>query len=196
MLSTPDAEFHRSSWQEVQQLIRNNRLDLFLRLPSQLRRYREYCTKLIEVYGSIMAFVMQKRLEWESLTPRGEPFQHVEDYKILYNDWPYGVDTRIVHLVIWTKYELPARPVTAEDPDGDLTPEARGQVNAFVEKTFVSVCGKENVIWFKNWGALKSIHAIEHFHVMLFDPDMEFVRNITEGDVPLAEKVGRPNEIK
>ena len=45
------------------------------------------------------------------------------------------------------------------------------------------------VIWFKNWRSLKSVHAVEHFHVMLFDPDPEFVREITNGDVPLSQKV-------
>lgn len=53
----------------------------------------------------------------------------------------------------------------------------------------MSKCGKENVIWFKNWSSLKSIHAVEHFHVMLYEPDMEFVKQITNDDVPLAEKV-------
>ena len=113
----------------------------------------------------------------------------VDDIKILYNDWPYGIDPCIVHLVVWTKFELESAPVSASNPLGDLTPEARKQINDFVDKTFVSVCGRENVIWFKNWSSLKSIHAVEHFHVMLFDPDMEFVRNITNGDVPLGEKV-------
>lgn len=45
------------------------------------------------------------------------------------------------------------------------------------------------VIWFKNWKSLKSVHAVEHFHVMLKDPDMGFVEVITQGDVPLVEKV-------
>jgi hypothetical protein len=45
------------------------------------------------------------------------------------------------------------------------------------------------VIWFKNWAALKSVRAVEHFHVMLFDPDAEFVREITHGDVPLSRKI-------
>lgn len=93
--------------------------------------------------------------------------------------------------MVWTKFDLPAAPITTENPLGDLEPEVRKRVNAFVDETFVRVCGKESVIWFKNWGSLKSIHAIEHFHVMLFDPDMEFVRNITGGDVPLSEKVDR-----
>ena len=115
--------------------------------------------------------------------------------KILYNDWPYGIDTKIKHLVIWTRFELTAAPVSESNPNGDLTPDARRQINDFVEKTFVSVCGRENVIWFKNWTSLKSIHTVEHFHVMLYNPDMQFVGNITNGDVPLAEKVDRPNEV-
>jgi hypothetical protein len=118
------------------------------------------------------------------------------DMKILYNDWPYGIHPRIKHLVIWTKFELQAAPVSESNPNGDLTPDARRQINDFVEKTFVSVCGKENVIWFKNWNSLKSIHAVEHFHVMLYNPDMQFVSDITNGDAPLAEKVGRPNEVE
>ena len=33
------------------------------------------------------------------------------------------------------------------------------------------------------------MHAVEHFHVMLFDPDPQFIREITHGDVPLSQKV-------
>jgi len=69
-----------------------------------------------------------------------------------------------------------------------LTDKARKEINDFVDKTFGSV-GKENVIWFKNWRSLKSIHAVEHFHVMLFNPDPEFVKEITNGDIPLSQKV-------
>lgn len=76
-------------------------------------------------------------------------------------------------------------------------PETRQQIDDYVDKTFVPRCGKENVIWFKNWAALKSIHAVEHFHVMLFDADgrtREFVRELTGGDVGMSEKVGKPGE--
>jgi hypothetical protein len=114
-----------------------------------------------------------------------------DDMKILFNDWPYGVDERIKHLVVWTKFELASDP---EDPKGDLTPQARQEIDDFVDKTFVSKCGRENTIWFKNWSSLKSIHAVDHFHVMLFDPDPQFVKEITNGDVPLAEKVGKPRQ--
>lgn len=110
------------------------------------------------------------------------------DVKILCNDWPYGVDPAIKHLVVWTKFELP---VSAEEARGDLGPDVRRRIDAFVEDKFRRVCGEERVVWFRNWSALKSVHAVEHFHVMLYDADPEFVRRITGGDVPLAEQVRR-----
>ncbi|KAI7371456.1 hypothetical protein KC354_g552 [Hortaea werneckii] len=184
ILSTPDPQYQRQSWEEVQHLIKTNCLDLFQRVPTNLRRYREFTTKLARDYGSVMAFVMQERLRWRDLKPRGRPFEYLDDYRILHNDWSYGVDPRIVHLVVWTKFDLPSDPVT-----DDLTPQTRHLINSFVDQLFVRKCGSQNVIWFKNWGSLKSIHAVEHFHVMLFDPDESFIDEITDGDVPLAEKI-------
>ena len=96
------------------------------------------------------------------------------------------MDERIVHLVVWTKFKLPADP-TSEI--GDMSAQTREMVDEFVQRTFVSTCGRDNVTWFKNWSSLKSIHAVEHFHVMLYDPDAEFVRRVTNGDRPLFEKV-------
>jgi hypothetical protein len=55
-----------------------------------------------------------------------------------------------------------------------------------------------SVAWFKNWRSLKSVHAVEHFHVMLFDPNMEFVKQITGGHVPMCEQLrqGRIEDVK
>lgn len=44
-------------------------------------------------------------------------------------------------------------------------------------------------MWFKNWAALKSIHAVEHFHVMLNNPDPTVIRHITDGGEPMANKL-------
>lgn len=53
--------------------------------------------------------------------------------KVLYNDWPYGLEPEIVHLVVWTKFGLD------EDPDtGDLTAEMRRQIDEYVDRTFRS----------------------------------------------------------
>ena len=62
------------------------------------------------------------------------------DIKILYNDWPYGVDEKIVHLVVWTKFDLEDDPAT-----DDLTPKARKEIDDFVDQTFRSRVPPEKV---------------------------------------------------
>lgn len=83
------------------------------------------------------------------------------------------------------------------------------KIDQFVEETFCKHVPVENVsnfhralkirsaltrppqvIWFRNWRSLKSVHAVEHFHIMLNRPHAEFIKRITNGDVPLAAKVG------
>lgn len=59
-----------------------------------------------------------------------------------------------------------------------MSPATKEVIEDFVQKTFGEV---EQKIWFKNWGSLKSVHAVEHFHVLLFNPEEEFVRKITAG---------------
>lgn len=158
-----------------------DRVDKFHRKPSELRRYRQFTHHLIKEYGSIMTFMLSERLKWDSINPTGGPFQHDSDIKILFNDWPYGIDPDIVHLVVWTKFEL------EDDPETGLsTPESRGQIAEYVQKTFREKC--RDVVWFKNWQSLKSVKALEHFHVMLYRPDAEFVRDITRGDVAMTDK--------
>ncbi|KAL2877752.1 hypothetical protein SGCOL_006914 [Colletotrichum sp. CLE4] len=187
ILSTPDDAYRRQTWTEVRRLVETNRLDLFQRVPSELRRYRLFIHSLIKEHGSVMNFVLRRRLGWEEgelgSTGGKRPFEEAGDYRILHNDWPYGIDARIVHLVVWTKFELEENPAT-----GDLTERARGEIDRFVEGTFRARTKAGTVIWFKNWRSLKSVHAVEHFHVMLFDPDPAFIREITNGDVPQCEK--------
>ncbi|OCK87353.1 uncharacterized protein K441DRAFT_623160 [Cenococcum geophilum 1.58] len=184
IIGTPDSDYKQLSWQEAQEIIRLNRVDLFRRVPSDLRKYRQHTHKLIKEHGAILNFIVKERLHWPDLKQRGAPFEYPEDIKILYNDWPYGVDDKIVHLVIWTKFDLEEDPATS-----DLTIKARKEIDDFVNKTFRSRVEPENVIWFKNWASLKSVHAVEHFHVMLYNPDMAFVEEITNGDVPMVAKV-------
>ncbi|RYP49731.1 hypothetical protein DL768_004600 [Monosporascus sp. mg162] len=184
IISTPDSEYRASTWEEVQKLVRDNRLDLFQRVPSELRRYLAYTWKLRQEYGSVMNFVLTQRLQWEMpVAPRGKPFEFEEDIKILRNDWPYGIDKRIVHLVVWTKFDLEEDPITT-----DLTDKAREEVEAWAQQKFGSRMPREQFIWFKNWKSLKSVKAVEHFHVMIFNPDPAFIEEITKGDIPLCEK--------
>lgn len=43
---------------------------------------------------------------------------------------------------------------------------------------------EEQCVWFKNPPSLKSVHSVEHIHVMLLDPDPEFIKKVTHGDIP------------
>lgn len=128
-------------------------------------------------------FICQKRLHWvspddleNSLKPiNATPFENPEDYKILYNDWPYAVPHDVTHLVVWLKTPL------ASAPDGNLLPAARVRVQGFVDETFVSPIkakrgfsdGDTLVLWFKNWSALQSVGSLEHFHCLVKGADDE-----------------------
>jgi hypothetical protein len=132
IISTLDSEYEIDSWAVVQQKVAQNRLDLFQRVPSDLRRYLGFSWKLKQDYGSVMNFILNSRLQWTlPITPRGRPFEFDDDIKILRNDWPYGIDRRITHLVVWTKFSLEEDPAT-----GDLTDAARAEIDAYVRKTF------------------------------------------------------------
>jgi hypothetical protein len=102
-----------------------------------------------------MNFMVNVRLQWTDMIPKGRPFEDSSDIKILYNDWPYGIDPDIVHLVVWTKFEL------EDDPDTGLsTPESQREIGEYVQKTF----GRRtsDLVWFKNWKSLKSVHATSY----------------------------------
>jgi hypothetical protein len=202
ILSTRDEDYQRSSWEQVKNFISmlslpltlnritstnlprtaQNNLARFRRVPSDLRRYLEFKSDIQKKYGSMLNYVRQKRLYWPSVTPSGDPpFCNPSDYKILRNDWPYGIDEDITHLVVWTKFLLEADPVT-----DDIAPSARAAIENFVVKFFCDIqsggLDRSRVIWFKNWTSLKSVDGIEHFHVMLYKAEEDFVNQITQGD--------------
>ena len=141
IISTPDTQFRSLSWPEVQHLVTTNRLDLFERVPSNLRYYVEFNWKLKREYGSVMQFILSQRLHWEMpIEAKAAPFQDPDDLKILRNDWPYGIAPGIVHLVVWTKFELEPDPVT-----DDLTDHARKEIDDFVRGKFSKTVGEGNV---------------------------------------------------
>lgn len=132
IISTPDALYTRLTWPAVRAIIATNRIDLFQRVPSDLRRYLDSNHTIRLKHGSVLDFIVGHRLHWTvPIAPRGAPFEYDDDYRVLYNDWPYGIDERIVHLVVWTKFVLEDDVAT-----GELTDRARREVDAFVGRTF------------------------------------------------------------
>lgn len=163
----------------------HNRLEELKRKPSDLRRYLAWSADTKAKYGSITNFVVQERLHWQPEPSDAQsggppvfeyesevPFEYPEDFKILRNDWPYGLAHGITHLCIWTKTPIATDPAT-----GDVTSESRSIIEDFVRETFSAPLdalfgegqGKQNVLWFKNWVALQSVRGVDHIHVLLND---------------------------
>jgi hypothetical protein len=141
IISTPDSQYHVLTWPEVREIIAANRLDLFQRVPSELRRYLAYNWEIKQQYGSVMQFVLSKKLGWQHpVKAEGPPFKSPIDLKVKRNDWPYGIDEKIVHLVVWTKFDLEEDPVT-----GDLTDAARKEIDDYVKRKFSDKVKEENV---------------------------------------------------
>ena len=122
--------------------------------------------------------MLKNRLHWEPSPPEicqsgsmfrtvnEKPLSDPEDYKILVNDWPYGLDKGISHIIVWLKHRL-----QSIDERGDITLESRHLIEAFVESRFGAKFGAENVLWFRNWTGIQSVKSLEHFHVLLRNTD-------------------------
>lgn len=67
---------------------------------------------------------------------------------------------------------------TAVDPEGDDEDDGGDDAAAV------------RVIWFCNPPGLKSVQAVEHFHVLLWDPPREVVDRLTGGRRPIVEELG------
>jgi hypothetical protein len=137
----------------------------------------EWTQKVKTEYGSITNYLLQHRLPWGSPPFRYTspvPFEDPSDYKILMNDWPYGLTDDITHVVVWSK-----TPIPTDEKTGDVTEESRRIIEDFVRRTFVERLNgdADRVVWFKNWVQLQSVRALEHVHVLVKDvnrTDIEF----------------------
>lgn len=138
-----------------------------------------------------------ERLKWDVLpTSTGStgpqfavenpvPFADARDYKILINDWPYGYEPGIKHIIVWLKTRLETEPRR-----GDMTPKSRQQVEDFIQKTFVDRVrdlpgAGDKVMWFKNWTALQSVPGIEHVHVFVRSVPSAIIEEWTGSDEPM-----------
>lgn len=144
------------------------------RVPSDLKRYIKWTAETKAQYGSMTQYLLANRLpkSWGQppFSPESDvPFDKESDYKVLLNDWPYGLESNITHIVVWTRTFI-----ATDDDKGDMTPESRALVKAFVKRYFIDSLGEggeDKVLWFKNWVALQSVRALEHIHVLVRDVD-------------------------
>ncbi|KAH0594922.1 hypothetical protein MHUMG1_07220 [Metarhizium humberi] len=181
VLSQTDEEFQKHDWEDLKQVIgfadsaiETNNLSVLKRVPSDLKRYIKWTAETKAQYGSMTQYLLANRLpkSWGQppFSPESDvPFDKESDYKVLLNDWPYGLESNITHIVVWTRTFI-----ATDDDKGDMTPESRALVEAFVKRYFIDSLGEggeDKVLWFKNWVALQSVRALEHIHVLVRDVD-------------------------
>lgn len=151
-----------------------------------MHKYLRWSFNTKKAYGSITNFVVQERLAWTPRDPdqpvsahsfthhSSVPFEDRRDYAILVNDWPYGFESGIKHILVWTR-----TPIAVDDDRGDVTPESKRIIEDFVERQFVQTLAneagishemaRETVMWFKNWVSLQSVRGVDHVHVLVRD---------------------------
>lgn len=216
VLAQTDDEFHLHTWDDLKSIVgasihsavvpflsltslaAENKLATLKRKPSDLVRYIEWTRQIKAAYGSITNFICQNRLHWTPLamSPAAAgpqfvyknpvPFADPDDYKILRNDWPYGLTPDITHLVVWLK-----TPIPIDSKTGDLDPESRRRIESFVRTTFVESlaqnwCAEDRVQWFKNWTQLQSVRGLEHVHVLVKDVAEEILAEWTGKGRPVC----------
>ncbi|KAL3463926.1 hypothetical protein BJX64DRAFT_286887 [Aspergillus heterothallicus] len=189
VLAQTDEEFIYHDWKDLQDVIARGDLGILKRKPSDLIRYLQWTKETKAQYGTITNYICLRRLKWElPREPESDssgpppppafnnpiPFADPADYKILRNDWPYGLAKGISHLVVWSRTPIPVK-----DADGVITEESYALIEEFVQRTFVDRLARDNesktlfpdpkshVLWFKNYTALQSVRGLEHVHVLL-----------------------------
>ncbi|KAI4240670.1 MAG: hypothetical protein LQ352_007591, partial [Teloschistes flavicans] len=122
-LARPDSSFIPHTWSDLAHIIATNDLESLRRWPSDLKRYLQWTRETKEAYGTITNYMCKERLAWTPLPVSSRlqngndegpvfevqnpiPFADSRDYKMLRNDWPYGLEKGVEHLVVWLKNRL------------------------------------------------------------------------------------------
>ncbi|KAI5868084.1 hypothetical protein GGS23DRAFT_10502 [Durotheca rogersii] len=183
VLSLTDEEYQYHDWEEMKTIVGKNDLSVLKRKPSDLRRYMKWTAETKAEYGSMANYLIKHRLPkaWGSppFTPASPvPFRDPSDYRVLINDWPYGLTPNLTHIVVWSRTAI-----ETDTETGDVTPQSRQLIASFVKRFFADRLGpdgSERVLWFKNWVALQSVRALEHIHVVVKDADKGVLEEWTE----------------
>lgn len=79
-------------------------------------------------------------------------------------------------MIVWTRTPIPVK-----SNEGDMTPDSRAMIAAFVKQYFTDKItgGQDQVLWFRNWGILRSVSSIDHIHVLVRGVDPRIVEEWT-----------------
>ncbi|CCF35029.1 hypothetical protein CH063_01234 [Colletotrichum higginsianum] len=166
------------TWDEVKGMIAAGEMGQLRRSPLDLRNYIRWHAEIGKTHGSVLEYVRHERLHWPKhiIARDAVPFAHANDWKIIWNDWPYDLADGMMHLVIWSKSR------TAVDPETGLpTDHTAKLIESFLDRTFGETLGcrrGQDLLWFKQKTAWQSVKALEHIHVLLRNVPEERVEKL------------------
>lgn len=159
------------SWERCKEIVLIDDLTLFTRSPQQLGDYFAAKEHFLKIAGGTAEYIVQNRLKWSGQlqSTSGKGFlQDKSDVKILPNDFPYGLEEGIAHIIVWSKVRCET------DENQRPTPKAKRAIEDFIWKSFEPFrIPESHVLWFKNTVALQSVPTLEHFHILIKDAPPE-----------------------
>ncbi|KAK2061989.1 hypothetical protein LY76DRAFT_506724 [Colletotrichum caudatum] len=160
-------ELEPQSWENIEGAIAAGETGRLRRSPRDLRNYILWHVELRKTHGSVVEFVRREKLHWPepAVARNAEPFADADDWKAIWNDWPYRLSEGIMHLVVWSKSKIEVDPET-----GLPTEDSTRLIESFLDRTFADKLGcrrGEDLLWFKQKTESQSVKALEHIHVVL-----------------------------
>ncbi|KAJ1986911.1 hypothetical protein GGI25_006041 [Coemansia spiralis] len=142
------------SWNELKLLVAANRFDLLGRKSPDELEYQADLRRIREEYGSVAAFVRQVKLAEFLADPSTR-------YLMIPNDYPYALQGRTTHYIIWSKAKLTHSSV----PDAKVRELFESKLDAQLG------AGKYEWVWFVNPPQLQSIPEVFHGHLLVRELD-------------------------
>ncbi|KAK1992059.1 hypothetical protein LX36DRAFT_589189 [Colletotrichum falcatum] len=154
------------TWEETKAIITAGEMGQLRRSPQDLRNYIMWHAEIRRTHKSVLEYVRRERLRWPNITACDDiPFRHTDDWKIIWNDWPYDLADGIMHLIVWSKSKIAVDPAT-----GLPTERMANLIESFLDGTFGEILGcrrGEDLLWFKQKAEWQSVKALEHIHILL-----------------------------
>ena len=170
------------TWSQITHLVKTYQLERLGRSQSQLKSYHDFKEQMAQQGICLTTNLLVNTMHWlpadtDIRLPAEEAVQRVtykdarlfaaaEDVYISINEFPYYIQERTLHLLVWVRSPMPPDPAS---DIGDIDSTTKETIERYVMATFVRKAGvpRDHLVWWKNYTKIQSIKAIPHVHVLI-----------------------------
>ncbi|KAF9519616.1 hypothetical protein BS47DRAFT_1312208 [Hydnum rufescens UP504] len=191
----PDTFPRLWTWSELKAFVDSGDLDSLKRHPLFEEAYLAWCEEAVQMYGSVVEYMLKCRLRWDLSVPphigTGKEYFTAgissDLVRILPNDWPYSVPHDVSHFLVWSRLPFVHPDIIPEAiwdrvaqgglsgfTGSETTPKNIGGNNDLVRiatseiENFISASWNPTeyeTAWFLNPPRLQSVPGLAHVHV-------------------------------